>query len=170
MWTRQKQQNSTFLGPSVSHFSWTPGKQEMFLCNEWLKKRSLRVIMGTWALSKVNWAVISGRQDSPGPSLSLLCYMGKRNEKFHGQKNVERAGFKKKKKEKDKQVPMLWDFSGFSTWCCVLWISNRLPTVHPHVDSFTVECFQGTHLLSYVSVTIFIVHRVCQSRGAGAWF
>lgn len=40
----------------------------------------------------------------------------------------------------------------------------------PSHGQFYGECFQGTHLLSYINVSVLIVGHVCWSGGVGTCF
>ena len=40
----------------------------------------------------------------------------------------------------------------------------------PSHGRFYGECFQGTHLVSYVNMSVLLVGRVCQSGGVGTCF
>ena len=47
-----------------------------------------------------------------------------------------------------------------------MYLSNGIPTAHLRIDSVVAKHFQGTPVLSYVNVTVFIVGHICQGEGA----
>lgn len=64
---------------------------------------------------------------------------------------------------------------GFSMVMCVLSLQQgatacRVAHSTPSHGRFYAECFQGTHLLSYVNVSALLAGRGCQSGGVGTCF
>lgn len=96
-------------------------------------------------------------------------------ERFHGQMSLGKAGFNNNNKKRQITFFAVGFLMVFNMVTCIMSLQQgdtAYGVAHstPSHGQFYGECFQGTHLLSYINVSVLIVGRVCRSGGVGKCF